>query len=156
MSPYITYRVYSQSDPRKWEENQGQARKFDRSGRGRKPRKGYVLNFVMKRAKGHLVCTLQKLLCHMPACTVYKQFLYQAAFSLCRSASLSLFSFWYSKLLIFFFSLALYTFLLPFFSLCHVSNSCSVNLWRAKLTQGLSPVATNSQHCNWVRDRRNI
>ena len=102
MSPYITYRVYSQSDPRKWEENQGQARKFDRSGRGRKPRKGYVLNFVMKRAKGHLVCTLQKLLCHMPACTVYKQFLYQAAFSLCRSASLSLFSFWYSKLLIFF------------------------------------------------------
>jgi len=146
MSPYITHRVYSQSNPRKWEENQGQARKFDRSGRGSKPRKGYVLNFVMKRTRGHLVCTLQKL-CHIPACAVYKQFLYQASFNLCRSSSLSLFSFCYSKLLIFFLSRSTLSFYF-FFSFCHVTNSCSVNLWRAKLTQGLSPVATKSQHCN--------
>jgi len=146
MSPYITYRVYSQSNPRKWEENQGEARKFDRSGRGSKQRKRYVLNFVINRTRGHLVCTLQKP-CHIPACAVYKQFLYQAAFSLNRSSSLSLFSFWYSKLLIFFLSHSTLSFHF-FFSFCHVENSWSVNLWRAKLTQGLGPVATKPQHRN--------
>ena len=38
-----TAKEHEWSDPRKWEKNQGQARKFDsRSGRGRKPRKRYV------------------------------------------------------------------------------------------------------------------
>ena len=138
MSPYITYRVYSQSDPRKWEENQGEARKFDRSGRGSKPRKRYVLNFVIKSTRSHLVCTLQKL-CHIPAWASCKTILYQAAFSLCRSSNPSLLSFWFfkiwcSKLLLFFSRIVHFpfTFFLRFY---HVTNSCSVNLWRAKLAQ---------------------
>ena len=47
----------------------------------------------------------------------------------------------------FLFSSDQYAFL-SFFSFFHVTNRCPVSLRRAKLTQGLSPVATKSQHCN--------
>ena len=96
------------SDPREWEKNQGQARTFDsRSGRGSKPRKRYVLNFLIKRTRGHLVSTLQKL-CHIPGFTICKTVLYQVTFSLCRSADLSLFSAWYIPNCWFFFSRAVH------------------------------------------------
>ena len=90
-----TAKEHEWSDPRKWEKNQWQAKTFDsRSERGSKPRKRYVLNFLIKRTRSHLVSTLQKL-CHIPAFAICKTILYQAAFSLCRSADLSLFSAWY-------------------------------------------------------------
>ena len=106
-----TAKEHEWSDPRKWEKNQWQARTFDsRSERGSKPRKRYVLNFLIKRTRSHLVSTLQKL-CHIPAFAICKTILYQAAFSLCRSADLSLFSAWYIPNCWFFFSHAPYTFL---------------------------------------------
>ena len=143
-----TAKEHEWSDPRKWEKNQGQTRTFDsRSGRGSKPRKRYVLNFLIKRTRSHLVSTLQKL-CHIPAFAICKTVLYQATFSLCRSAGRSLFSAWDIPNCWYFF-LARSTLSFPFyFSFCHLTNRCPFYLWRGKLTQGLSPVATKSQHCN--------
>ena len=142
MSPYITYRVYSQSDPWKWEENQGEARKFDsRSGRGSEPRKRYVLNVVIKRTRGHLIFLPDR------NCVTYQP----AKFA--NDFYIKLLSAYVDRLVChcflsgipnswFFFSRIVH-FPFTFFSFFHVTNSCSVNLWRAKLTQGLSPVATN-------------
>ena len=87
---------------------------------------------------------------------ILQTILYQAAFSLCGSASLSLFSSRYSKLFITFYSLLTSTLSFPFFRFFHVTNRCPVSLRRAKLTQGLSPVATKSQHCNSLSERREI
>ena len=55
-------------------EHQRQARTFDsRSGRGSKPRKRYVLNFLIKRTRSHLVCALQKP-CHS-SCNLQNSFI---------------------------------------------------------------------------------
>ena len=46
-----TAKEHEGSAPRKWEENHGQS----------KPRKRYAINFVSKKTRSHLGCTLQKL-----------------------------------------------------------------------------------------------
>lgn len=46
-----TAKEHEGSAPRKWEENHGQS----------KPRKRYAINFVIKKTRIHLGCTLQKL-----------------------------------------------------------------------------------------------
>ena len=145
--PYITYRVYSQSDPRKWEENQGEAKKFDsRSGRGSKPRKRYVLNFVIKRTRGHLIfLPYRSCVTFQPAQFTNNFYIKLSAYVdrlVCHCFLSGIPNSGIPNCWFFFFSRIVHG---PF---TFVTNSCSVNLWRAKLTQGLSPVATKSQPCN--------
>ena len=103
-----------------------------------------LINFVIKRQQATLAVPYRSCVTFSPA--HFTNNFISSCFQPMRIGSL--FSSRYSKLFITFYSLLTSTLSFPFFRFFHVTDRCPVSLRRAKFTQGLSPVATKSEHCN--------